>query len=132
MIRFAACLMVLFSSAVLSAQVREPAKPGDEIPKSVGKVGGLEVFVQGYVSNSVKLTDWKMGENQLTAIAVWDGKRPHNNIRFDFYDAENVRVSGGFVNEKDLVQGEKSRLTFPMNKGLGIKSLKITRDLKNP
>lgn len=128
MMRLAACLLLLVSSGVVTAQPKF-SKDGDEIPKSVGKFDGVEVFVQGFVSNSVKLSDWKMGEKGATAIAVWDGRGTTDNIRYDFYDADNVRISGGLVNGDDLVKGEKSRLTFPAKMPAKVKAIKITRQL---
>jgi len=130
MIRFAA-LFLLLGTSIASAQPKvrttDLAKPGDEIPKSVGKAGDIEVFVQPFVSNSVEFTDFKFEKNKITCIAVYK-RGVREGIRFDFYDADNVRASFGWVNPEELVEKEKVRLSFPITKPAESKTLKITRD----
>lgn len=114
MIRFA--LLLLAFTPLAAAQDKPDARAGH-----------IDVFVSRYVSSSVDLSDFKLNKEELTVVAIYRSG-PKDNIRFDFYDAENVRVCGGRVRPDDLVIGEKSRLTFEVKTPDKIKTLKVTRD----
>jgi hypothetical protein len=114
-----ACLLLLVAAPFTEAD--------DRALKPVGKAGHINVVGQGFVTNFVTFSDFKLTKNELTCTAVWR-QGPPNAIWFDFYDADNVRVAGQQVSPSDLVKFEKAKLRFALKKPDEIKTLKITRD----
>lgn len=112
----------------IEKKVFDPNKPRPGSLASAGKVGPVEVFTQDWVTNGITLSDWSFDEKKkvITCVAIWTGGTTRN-IRWDFFDKDDIRVSGEFLDYDLLVKGQKSRLTFPV-KNESVK-LRIVRQL---